>query len=69
MIAAQYKNANQNPIYGCWLQGRTWVFTTLHDKNYCVSQYYDATNPKDLYQIIYILRNLKSVILNELVYK
>ena len=66
MLAAQFRNANKKPVYGCWLQGRIWVFTTLHDKNYCVSRIYDATIVSDLYQIIYILRHLKQIILREL---
>ena len=66
MIAAQFRNANKKPVYGCWLQGRNWVFTTLHDKNYCVSKIYDATISEELYQIIYILRGMKQIILTEL---
>ena len=66
MIAAQFRNANGKPVYGCWLQGRHWVFTTLHDKNYCVSKVFDATVKEELYQIIFILRNLKHIILTEL---
>jgi hypothetical protein len=67
MLIAQERNANGKPTYGCYLQGKNWVFTTLHDKNYCVSQQFDATQQDDLYQIIYILRHLKQVILTELI--
>jgi hypothetical protein len=63
MIAAQHLNADNKPVYGCWLQGKNWTFTTLHDKNYCVSRQYDASISEELYQIIYILRNLKKIIL------
>jgi hypothetical protein len=66
MIAAQHLNGNGKPIYGCWLQGKSWTFTTLHEKNYCVSKTLDATDTTDLYQVIYILRNLKQIILREL---
>jgi len=66
MLIAQKKNANQKPVYGCYLQGKFWVFTTLHEKNYCVSRAYDATQVSDLYQIIFILRALKQTILTEL---
>jgi hypothetical protein len=66
MLIAQHKNANEKPIYGCYIQGKFWVFTTLHDKNYCVSRAYDATQQADLYQIIFILRQLKHIILTEL---
>jgi hypothetical protein len=67
MLMAQQENANQKPVYGCYLQGKNWVFTTLHDKNYCVSRQYDATQTADLHQIIFILRQLKHVILTELI--
>jgi hypothetical protein len=66
MLISQHKNANGKPIYGCYIQGKNWVFTTLHDKNYCVSRQYDATQKADLYQIIFILRQLKHIILTEL---
>ncbi len=66
MLISQHKNANGKPIYGCYIQGKFWVFTTLHDKNYCVSRAYDATQQADLYQIIFILRQLKHIILTEL---
>ncbi|MEY4903192.1 MAG: hypothetical protein RLZZ292_1007 [Bacteroidota bacterium] len=66
MLIVQAENANKKPIYGCYLQGKNWVFTTLHDKNYCVSRQYDATQMADLQQIVAILRQLKKVILTEL---
>lgn len=67
MLIAQEKNNNGKPIYGCYLQGKFWVFTTLHQKNYCVSRAYDATQVEDLHQIIYILKALKEIILTELI--
>jgi hypothetical protein len=66
MLIAQQENANGKPLYGCYLQGKFWVFTTLHDKNYCVSRAYDATQTTELHHIIFILRQLKKVILTEL---
>jgi hypothetical protein len=66
MLISQKENANGKPIYGCYLQGKFWVFTTLHNKNYCVSRAYDATQKADLEKIIFILRELKHVILSEL---
>lgn len=66
MLIAQNENTNEKPVYGCYLQGKNWVFTTLHDKNYCVSRQFDATQTDDLYQIIFILRELKHIILTEL---
>ena len=64
MILAQALNNDQKTIYGCWLQGKFWNFTTLIDRNYCVSRAYDATNSKDLKEIVLILRKLKDFIEN-----
>ncbi len=66
MLLALDKNKNRNPVYGCYLQGKNWTFTTLHDKNYCISRQYDATQVKDIQQILLILKNLKHLILNKL---
>jgi hypothetical protein len=67
MLIAQRDNNNGKSVYGCYLQGKFWVFTTLHEKNYCVSRAYDATQTSDLHQIIFMLRALKQVILTELI--
>ncbi len=64
MLLAQNENGNDLPVYGCYLQGKHWTFATLHNKNYCVSSSYDATQKPDLYQIVYALRHLKQLILN-----
>lgn len=66
MLVAQHENQNNFPIYGCYLQGKNWTFATLHEKNYCVSQQFDATKKDDLYQIIYALKHLKIMILKQL---
>lgn len=63
MIAAQQINDNEKPVYGCWLQGKDWNFTTLHGKKYCKSKTLDATDQEDLFKIILILRNLRQTIL------
>jgi hypothetical protein len=62
MIVAQYKNANQEPIYGAWLVGSTWNFTILNGKEYFVSRKFDAANFEQLRQIVFILRKLKDSI-------
>jgi hypothetical protein len=64
MILSQELNKDNKPLYGCWLQGKNWNFTTLTDKNYCVSKQFDATEMEDLQQIVFILRKLKDLILN-----
>jgi hypothetical protein len=64
MILSQAMHSDDKPLYGCWLQGKVWNFTTLIGKNYCVSRLYDATNVDDLHQIVFILRKMKDLILN-----
>ena len=63
MLLAQQKNADNKPLYGCYVIERNWFFTTLIGLDYCVSQQYDSTQKDDLLQIVYILRKLKELIL------
>ncbi len=63
MLISQVKNNDNFPIYGGYLVGSIWVFTTLHGKEYCASRKFDAANPSDLMKIISILKNLKPLIL------
>ena len=63
MILAQEFNKDGKPLYGCWVQGRFWYFTILSEKDYCVSEPFNATNADDLLQIVFILRKLKELIL------
>jgi hypothetical protein len=64
MILAQELNQDGKPLYGCWVQGKMWNFTTLVAKDYCTSKSFDATELDDLHQIVFILRKLKELILN-----
>jgi hypothetical protein len=64
MLIAQALNNDQKPIYGTWLVGSIWWFSTLVGKEYTKSRKYDASQEKDLLQIILILRKLKRLILN-----
>ena len=64
MLIAQELNQDNKPIYGCWIVGNNWHFTVLHGVEYCVSHQFDATEKQALFQIVYILRKLKDIILN-----
>jgi hypothetical protein len=66
MLLAQHENQNNEVVYGCYLQGRNWVFTTLQEKNYCVSRFYDAAQKEDLHKIIFALKHLKTLIIKQL---
>jgi hypothetical protein len=67
MLVAQQINDNEKPIYGCFLQGKNWTFTTLQQQNYCISRQYDATQPTELSHILGVLLHLKHIILTELI--
>ena len=64
MIIAQHLNNDGKPLYGGYLFGHNWNFTTLVGNRYCTSRQYDARQPHDLLQIVFILRKLKELILN-----
>ncbi len=64
MIIAAHANADDKPIYGGYLIGSDWRFTTLINKNYCVSRKYDATRKDDIEKIISILREIKILVAN-----
>ena len=67
MLVAQYRNADQNPLFGAWLVGSIWNFTVLQDNQYFVSRKFDAGDYQDLLQIVFILRKLKALILGRAV--
>ena len=64
MLIAQAQNNDQKPIYGGYLFGTVWNFATLVGNHYCVSREFIATHHDDLRQIIFILRQLKTLIIN-----
>ena len=64
MLLAQKYNADDKYLYGCYVVENNWRFTTLKGLEYCVSPQFDATKKEDLHQIVFILRQLKELILN-----
>ncbi len=66
MLAAQHLNNNGNVLYGSYVVGAFWYFTTLEGKNYARSEAFQLTKPKELRQVILTLRKLKQIILNDL---
>jgi hypothetical protein len=63
MLVAQYRNADEKPIYGAWLVGSIWNFTVLYGQEYFVSRKFDAADFEDLQKIVLILRKLKDLII------
>ena len=64
MLLAQQANADDKYLYGCFVVENNWRFTTLIGLDYCVSRQFDATEKENLIKIVYILRQLKELILN-----
>ena len=64
MLIAQEQNADEKPIFGGYMIGTGFHFSTLVEKNYCVSQKLEATRHEDLIRIVFVLRQLKTIILN-----
>ncbi len=64
MILAQHKNNDNKPIYGGYLLGTGWHFSTLISNDYCISRRFEASKKDDLAQIIYIIRKLKDLIIS-----
>ena len=58
LLAAQHRNENKFPVYGCYVVGRNWFFMVLQGSEYAVSDAYVASG-NDIYQIIAILRQVK----------
>ena len=61
MLVAQVKNEDKNPVYGCYVLGRSWFFVVLNHNEYAVSNAYNASD-EDIYVIIAILRKVKEYI-------
>ena len=62
MLIAQAMNQNEQPVYGAWLTGSTWIFTVLQGKQYFFSNNFDATDKSDLLKIVFIIRKLKMLV-------
>jgi hypothetical protein len=61
MVVAQALNNNGNPVYGCYVIGRSWNFMVLVGKEYAISNVYTCTTD-ELLDIFRILKGLKSII-------
>ena len=58
LVAAQHKNDNKFPLYGCYVVGRYWYFVVLSGKEYAVSNSFNASE-QAIYKIISMLRQIK----------
>ncbi len=58
MLVAQQLNANNKPVFGCYIIGSSWYFVALQDKQYAISNVYTATD-EEIFDIFRILKGLK----------
>jgi len=64
MRAAQELNNNKDaPIYGCYVLGRFWFFTTLVGNHYCITEAYTSTVWEGLIAVVKILKAQKELII------
>ncbi len=61
LLTAQTLNNNHEPLYGIVVEGRLWYFIVLKDKEYAISNPFDACDV-DIYQIYAILCKVKDYI-------
>jgi len=67
MRAAQELNSDEKvPIYGCYVLGRFWFFTTLVDTHYCITEAYTSTILESLLEIVKILKAQKALIIKRI---
>jgi hypothetical protein len=64
MLIAQELNKDNSPLYGSYVVGNEWRFTTLMGQNYCVSSAFTTDEKDDLRQVFFALRQLKNIILD-----
>ncbi len=62
MLIAQHQNQDNLPVYGSYVIGNNWRFTTLIQNSYCFSREYSAEIAADLRQIVGMIRKLKGFI-------
>ncbi len=61
IAGALNEKGTETTVYGGYIVGSNWYFTTLRNRTYCSSRKFDATNREDLLQIVFILRKLKDL--------
>jgi hypothetical protein len=64
MLIAQHLNNDDKPIYGGYLIGTNWWFSTLIGNQYCLSRQFSLSQKDDFQHVASILRKLKELILN-----
>ena len=66
MLTAQTLNTATYPMYGVYIQGKYWNFMILKDKDYAISESFNAAKEEDLNQIVSMLKRCKYYIEKQL---
>lgn len=61
MLVGQELNGHTQPIFGCYILGKEWNFVVLKEKEYAVSQGFDASS-HEIMDIFRILQGLKKYV-------
>jgi len=61
MLIGQSHSENREVMYGCYIVGRFWYFMVLKEREYAISKVFLASE-EDLFEIIQVLKRLRSVI-------
>jgi hypothetical protein len=61
MLVGQELNGHTQPIFGCYILGKEWNFMVLKEKEYAVSQSFDASS-NEIMDIFRILQGLKKYV-------
>ena len=61
-LIAQKINDDGKPLYGCEVNGATWIFLTMENNSYCVSKAFDSRDKEDLLTIIAVLRKFRHIL-------
>ena len=66
MLTVQTLNKTTYPLYGVYIQGKFWNFMILKDKEYAISESFNAAKEEDLNQVVSMLKRCKFYIEKQL---
>lgn len=61
-VAQELNKSTGEPIFGCYVLGRFWFFTSLINDAYCITNAYNSTKKEELFTIVKILKAQKQII-------
>ena len=61
LVGQSYYVDTLTPIYGCYVNGRNWHFMVLVDKEYVITDGFNALTD-DIFEIFRMLKALKEIV-------